>query len=184
SFPPADLRSFLVCCAGEWLALRSLFAPEEEAAAAAGAAEEAEAGEEGETWHSAERGELVVTYLPPEREDEPGGLAITPPVVRGRPLVTRHLIFSAGGRFRGAPAAGGDSPEEEGSWQLRADGTLELTVHGEEAVVRERIWFTKPNLRLRSSMEQRHDGRPGQASFSSEIRRVRPPAERPGPAAP
>jgi hypothetical protein len=42
--------------------------------------------------------------------------------------------------------------------------------------VRERIWFTKPNLRLRSSVENHADGRPGRASFSSEIRRVSRPA--------
>jgi hypothetical protein len=63
----------------------------------------------------------------------------------------------------------------EGTWLLRPDGSLELTLEAETAVVHERIWFTKPNLRLRSSVEHRRDGRPGGASFSSEIRRVAPP---------
>jgi hypothetical protein len=43
-------------------------------------------------------------------------------------------------------------------------------------MVKERIWFTKPNLRLRSSVEQRGDGSPGRASFSSEIRRLSRPS--------
>jgi hypothetical protein len=43
--------------------------------------------------------------------------------------------------------------------------------------VRERIWFTKPNLRLRSTVEHRADGTPGRASFSSEIRRISRPAD-------
>ena len=40
------------------------------------------------------------------------------------------------------------------------------------AELRERIWFTKPNLRLRSSVTNQGDGNPGHAHFSSEIRRV------------
>jgi hypothetical protein len=47
-------------------------------------------------------------------------------------------------------------------------------------MVSERIWFAKPNLRLRSSLAHRADGEPGLASFSTEIRRVsRPLAEAP-----
>ena len=38
--------------------------------------------------------------------------------------------------------------------------------------VRERLWFTKPNLRLRSSVTNQGDGNPAHAHFSSEIRRV------------
>lgn len=40
---------------------------------------------------------------------------------------------------------------------------------------RERIWFTKPNLRLRSSVEHGAGGSAAQASFCSEIRRVSRP---------
>jgi hypothetical protein len=43
-------------------------------------------------------------------------------------------------------------------------------------LVQERIWFTKANLRLRSSVEHHPDGSPGRASFSSEIRRLSRPA--------
>jgi hypothetical protein len=168
SFPPEDIRSFLNCCAGEWLTLRSRFA--------AGEAAPPEADDEG--WHRSERGELVVTYLPPQQGDDPGGLAITPPAVPGEAGLTRHLIFSAEGRFRGGMAGKDPAAVEvwrEGTWLLRPDGSLELTLEAETAVVHERIWFTKPNLRLRSSVEHRRDGRPGGASFSSEIRRVAPP---------
>jgi hypothetical protein len=171
SFPPEDIRSFLNCCAGEWLTLRSRFAAEE--------GDQAEGDDEG--WHRSERGELVVTYLPPQEVDDPGGLAITPPATTGGAGLTRHLIFSAGGRFRrGAATADPAAVErwQEGTWLLRPDGSLELTLEAEAAVVRERIWFTKPNLRLRSSVEHRSDGRPGGASFSSEIRRLAPPTPR------
>jgi hypothetical protein len=51
---------------------------------------------------------------------------------------------------------------------------------GQIRKVKERIWFAKPNLRLRSSLAHRADGEPGRASFSTEIRRVsRPLAEAP-----
>ena len=55
------------------------------------------------------------------------------------------------------------------------DGSLELVITGDGREVRERIWFTKPNLRLRSTVETGVDGSPGRASFSSEIRRVSRP---------
>ena len=63
--------------------------------------------------------------------------------------------------------------KQGGRWQLAADGSLELEVEREGRLVQERIWFSKPNLRLRCTLEQSLDGRPGRASFSSEIRRVR-----------
>ena len=80
---------------------------------------------------------------------------------------------SSGGVAPASLAVGGAVAQPDGGrWQLWPDGSLELTVRGPSAIVRERIWFTKPNLRLRSSVEQRPDGSPGRASFSSEIRRV------------
>ena len=60
--------------------------------------------------------------------------------------------------------------------KVLVDGSLELTLSSGDAEVRERFWFTKPNLRLRSTVESRADGTPGRASFSSEIRRVSRPA--------
>ncbi len=175
-FPPEDIRSFLACCAGEWLVLRSRFSldrsdpPSAENAAG-------RSGEEAEAWHASERGELVVAYLEPEEGSEPGGLAITSPARGGSGRSTSRLRFSACGRFWSPDGEGSGADAIEGFWQLLPEGSLELTIRTRTTEVKERIWFTKPNLRLRSSVERRTDGKPDRASFSSEIRRVRPPLE-------
>lgn len=148
NFPPATIEAFLRFCEGEWMSLRSRFV-------LGGAAE---AGE-GDEWHSSERGELVVRYL----EGAPGGLSVGP---KDQP--SRQLLFAADGSF----SAG----DQQGSWTLWPDGSLELVVQQGGSELRERIWFNKPNLRLRSTIEQPADGTPGRASFSSEIRRVSKPA--------
>ena len=124
-----------------------------------------EAPEE-EPWHSSLRAELQVAFLVPDQQGEPGGLRITPP-----DGVSRELHFRGDGGF--GPAPGG---AREGCWQLWSDGSVELTTEAAGRVLRERIWFTQPNLRLRSSVEHGPDGLPGRARFSSEIRRVRKPA--------
>lgn len=156
AFPPATIEAFLRCCAGEWMGLRSRFALD------AGLE-----GENGDEWHSSERGELVASYLEPSDAESPGGLSLGP---KGE--APRQLLFAADGRFTV------NNPEDQlqGTWQLWPDGSLELTLSSGDAEVRERIWFTKPNLRLRSTVESRADGTPGRASFSSEIRRVSRPA--------
>jgi len=151
AFPPDSIEAFLRFCAGEWMSLRSRFeldTPDD-------------AGE-GDEWHSSERGELVVAYLEPASEG-PGGLSVGP---KGEAM--HQLLFAADGRF----SAG----ERLGQWQLWPDGSLELVLSGEGREVRERIWFTKPNLRLRSTVENSSDGSPSRASFCSEIRRVSRPA--------
>ncbi len=158
-FPPESIEAFLVCCAGDWLSLRSRFSLEEPPA---------DASEEEASWHSSERGELKVAYLAQDGTGELGGLEITPPA-GGR----HRLLFHADGRFRGSAP---DGAETEGRWQLWPDGSLELTSDGGHVTVKERIWFTKANLRLRSCVEHRPDGSPGRASFSSEIRRVSRPS--------
>ena len=151
-FPPATIEAFLRCCDGEWMGLRSRFALD------AGLE-----GENGDAWHSSERGELLVTYLEPETPGAPGGLQVWP-----KDGKTQQLQFSIDGHFRNG--------QQQGTWQLWPDGSLELSLSSGDAEVRERIWFTKPNLRLRSTVENRADGTPGRASFSSEIRRVSRPA--------
>ena len=118
---------------------------------------------EGDEWHSSERGDVVVTYLEPESPGAPGGLSVGP-----KDQGAQQLRFGADGRF--------SSQEQEGHWTLWPDGSLELVVDQGNSELRERIWFTKPNLRLRSTVLQHKDGTPGQASFSSEIRRVSRPA--------
>jgi len=173
-FPPQEIGAFLRFCAGEWMGLRSRFALD------AGLE-----GENGDEWHSSERGELVVTYIEPGTDpvvgagggagaaDSPGGLSLGPK--GGAP---RQLLFASDGSFlvAGQLARGQHQPEQQGTWQLWPDGSLELTLCAGDTAVTERIWFTKPNLRLRSTVENRADGMPGRASFSSEIRRLSRPA--------
>ncbi len=99
-----------------------------------------------------------------------GGLAIQ---VKGQATVHRSF-FHADGRFGSEPDPNAGST---GRWTLWPDGSLDLVMEQGERRLRERIWFTKPNLRLRSTVEQQAGGSPARASFSSEIRRVpRPPA--------
>lgn len=119
-----------------------------------------------EAWHRSERAELQVAFLAPQQAGEPGGLRVTPPAGP-----SRELHFRLDGSFASTPDAPG-----EGRWQLWPDGSVELTVEVPGRLLRERIWFTQPNLRLRSSVEQLDAGQPGRARFSSEIRRVRKPA--------
>ena len=161
-FPPETIAAFLAFCAGDWLSLRSRFSLEEPSD------EDRQAEAEEVSWHSSERGELTVAYLAPQGRDAPGGLEITPPS-GGR----HRLFFLPDGGFQGQAPDGAIST---GRWQLWPDGSLELTSERAGTSIRERIWFTKANLRLRSSVEHHPDGRPGRASFSSEIRRVSRPA--------
>ena len=156
-FPPEQIGAFLRLCAGEWMSLRSKFSlgavmPDDDLDA-----------EDRDDWHSSERGELVVAFLEPEAAGGAGGLRVGP-----KDGVSQELQFSADGCFL--------SGNQAGNWQLWPDGSLELLIKCEGREVRERIWFTKPNLRLRSTVATGADGIPGQASFSSEIRRVSRPA--------
>jgi hypothetical protein len=196
-FPPSDLVSFLRLCEGEWLTVRSRFqlqgAGDDDATplppagtALAEAEEQAIGGPFGsddqapaaaklqEHWHDSARGSLLVAYLEPGDPGEPGALQVTPPALDSRPGTPQRLHFQAGGGFERRDQAG--NALSQGTWELWSDGSLELTQAGTDSVVRERIWFTKPNLRLRSSVERCRDGSPGRASFSSEIRRVSRPA--------
>jgi len=112
-----------------------------------------------------------VEWLAGESEETLGGLSVTPKGQGGR-----QLRFHADGHFHSGPQAA--EPDQRGTWQLWPDGSLELVQQLGDRERRERIWFTKPNLRLRSTVDHRGDGQPGEASFSSEIRRVsRPPAQ-------
>ena len=152
SFPPGDILSFLECCAGEWLALRSQFV-------ISGGPQ----GDDDDAWHSSMRGELKVHYVAPIDDLSPARLSILPPE-----SPARTLAFHRDGRFK--------SSDRPGTWQLWPDGSLELTLETDSGTVTERICFIKPNLRIRSSVESLGEGCPGRASFSSEIRRVTRPA--------
>jgi len=170
-FPPTDLPAFLHCCAGEWLSLRSRFNLGPGAAASNGAEanEAAMESDDDNSWHASERAELKVTRLAALGGGH-GGLAMD---VKDRAGIQR-AYFHADGSFGSVPDAG---QGETGTWTLGPDGCLDLVINQGERQLRERIWFTKPNLRLRSTVEQLASGSPGRASFSSEIRRVPRPAE-------
>lgn len=145
-----NLHSFLELSSGQWLALRSLM--------------DSESGASLEDWHASERGELEIKATETAGHQE---LEITLP-----DQSKRKLNFQPDGNVW--------INSRLGQWQLHADGTLELEVQEDTMRVKERIWFSKPNLRLRCTVEQFLDGSPGRASFSTEIRRVtRPPEEKP-----
>ena len=156
-FPPSTIEAFLISCAGEWIALRSQFAPNNPS-------------QEDDAWHDSERGEIKVDFLEPATSEAPGGLRVTAP---GGSVTT--LTFLADGK---ALFVASSQETAAGTWQFWPDGTLELGCPAGDGMVIERIWFAKPNLRLRSSLAHRADGESGRASFSTEIRRViRPPSE-------
>ena len=161
-FPPQEIGDFLRFCAGEWMGLNSTFALDGPTALAAedNATPGPSASEpEGDEWHTSERGELVVTYLEPHADGEPGGLSQGP-----KGGLQQQLLFHSDGSYH----CGAD----QGRWQFWPDGSLELVIDTQGQQVRERLWFTKPNLRLRSSVANQGDGNPAHAHFSSEIRRV------------
>ena len=186
SFPPTNLGAFLQVCAGDWMSLRSRFllGSDQDARAQAPLSGEPhpQAGEppieaDDNSWHASERAELTMGLLA-ANGDGHGGLTMQ---VKGETAV-QQAIFHADGRFGSHldPDAG-----PTGTWTLWPDGSLDLVIELGDRQLRERIWFTKPNLRLRSTVEQLAGGSPGRASFSSEIRRVpRPPAPTPGSQSP
>ncbi len=172
AFPPETIGAFLRCCAGEWMSLRSQFSLADSLDPADAAAQEPASLEE--AWHSSERGELVVSFLEPDGNASVGGLRVA---AGGKGPAQLHFDHQGG-----FTASGGEG-QSQGSWQMWPDGSLELQLNAGERLVRERIWFTKANLRLRSTVEQGADGSPARASFSSEIRRVGRPAAAPGSSA-
>ena len=148
AFPPEDPGSFLSLCDGEWMSLRSCF--------------ELAAGGDDE-WHSSERGELTVRCVSEQgalgqlQVQAPGGTSST-------------LTFAADGQL----ILDGDSP---GNWRFWPDGSMELNLSRADGVqVQERIWFTRVNLRLRSTTAVDAQGVPVQGSFCTDIRRVSKPA--------
>ncbi|MCB4390138.1 phycobiliprotein lyase [Synechococcus sp. MU1617] len=148
AFPPEDPGSFLSLCDGVWMSLRSCF--------------ELAAGGDDE-WHSSERGELTVRWVKEQgalgqlQVQAPGGTSST-------------LTFAADGQL----ILDADS---QGNWRFWPDGSMELNLSRADGVqVQERIWFTRVNLRLRSTTAVDAQGTPVQGSFCTDIRRVSKPA--------
>ena len=149
AFPPADLKAFLTLCVGSWMSLRSRF----------------DLSSSEDDWHTSDRGEVTVSL-----RDQVVDSVLS---VQSADGAASELCFSSDGRLV-VMAEGG---ERGGRWQLREDSSLELelTDAASSATVLERIWFIKPNLRLRSTTAMAKDGTPLQARFCSEIRRVSAP---------
>ena len=148
AFPPEDPGSFLSLCVGEWMSLRSRF--------------ELAAGGDDE-WHSTERGELTVRCVA-----EQGALGLLQ--VQAPDGTSSTLTFAADGQL----ILDGDSP---GNWRFWPDGSMELNLSRADGVqVQERIWFTRANLRLRSTTAVDAQGTPVQGIFCTDIRRVSKPA--------
>ena len=152
SFPPADAAAFLELCAGEWMSLRSGF----------------ELSCEGDDdWHSSERGTVTVRF-DAAGEDALGRLSVEAPGG-----ATTALLFDRNG---GLTISAGTS-SSKGVWRFWPDGSVELTLQqGDGIEVQERIWFTRPNLRLRSTTAVDASGQPVQGSFCTDIRRVSKPS--------
>ena len=150
-FPPEDPKAFLALCAGEWMSLRSSF----------------ELSEGDDDWHASEKGELKVSC--DQGEDQSiGRLQVVPPSGHAS-----TLEFSTDGRLE----IHGGAEELTGLWRFWPDGSMELTLpQADGAVVQERIWFTRANLRLRSTTAVDAEGHPLQGSFCTDIRRVSKPA--------
>lgn len=165
-FPPEDISSFLELNAGDWLALRSLLSPERALCLKGEVLRDGEGTTGAQGWHDSDRSDLHIAVLEPTSEIDWGGLEIVHSEQSKAKLVFRKDgTVMVGSRL--------------GLWHLEEDGSLELAVEEEDRILKEWIWFRKPNLRLRCTLEQLEGGRPGRASFSSEIRRVSRPEERP-----
>ena len=110
-------------------------------------------------WHSSERGTVTVRF-DAAGEDALGRLSVEAPGGE-----TTALTISAG------------AGSSEGVWRFWPDGSVELTLQqGDGIEVQERIWFTRPNLRLRSTTAVDASGQPVQGSFCTDIRRVSKPS--------
>mgnify|MGYP006225025651 FL=1 len=148
-FPPTDPSAFLALCAGEWMSLRSSF-------------ELSSGGDD--AWHSSERGELVVGFKA-TADHGPGQLQVSAP-----DGAATALAFAEDG---GLSIDGSTA----GQWRFWTDGSMELNLsRSDGSVVQERIWFTRANLRLRSTTAVDSQGVPLQGSFCTDIRRVSKPA--------
>ena len=151
-FPPTSLQEFLQLCDGRWMSLRSTFALDGS-----------------DDWHNSTRGDVTMHH----QSSAEGSEQLVVSDGQGKPLST--LRFTADGGFH--RQGEGSQAGSNGHWELREGGCLELSMPGVDgAVVLERIWFTKANLRLRSTTLVDRDGTPQQANFCSEIRRVSAPS--------
>ena len=149
-FPPDTPAAFLTLCVGEWMSLRSLFA--------------LSGGDD--DWHTSERGELKVENSSGQG-DHIGHLQVS-----SASGVVNSLHFATDGCL----TIQSDALQQQGRWRFWPDGSLELNLpQADGGLVQERIWFTRANLRLRSTTALDADGQPLEGSFCTDIRRVSKP---------
>jgi len=168
SFPPTTLPAFLELCAGQWMGLRSQFSTSPTPETAPPDSSTSGPGDD-DAWHSSERGDVVVSFEPSRSPATLGSLLVTAPTG-----TSQRLVFQVDGRLSEEEGNAGTEAQAPllGHWQLWTDGSLELSGERGGRQWKERIWFTKPNLRLRSRVEHNADDSAASAYFCSEIRRV------------
>ncbi|NQV10707.1 MAG: phycobiliprotein lyase [Cyanobacteria bacterium] len=172
SFPPTALPAFLELCAGRWMGLRSQFTTSPTPEPAPPDPSSSGPGDD-DAWHSSEKGDVVVSFEPSSSPATLGSLVVTAPTG-----TSQRLLFQADGSLSEEDGSAGTQAQAPllahwiGQWQLWTDGSLELSGERGGRSWKERIWFTKPNLRLRSRVEHNADGSAASATFCSEIRRV------------
>ena len=150
-FPPDTPDSFLTLCVGDWMSLRSLFA--------------LSGGDD--DWHTSERGELKVQSAPGQ-EAEIGQLEVS-----STSGSVNSLHFAIDGRLTIQSV----TQQQQGRWRFWPDGSMELNLpQPDGGLVQERIWFTRANLRLRSTTSLDADGHPLEGSFCTDIRRISKPS--------
>jgi len=68
-----------------------------------------------------------------------------------------------------------EKTQAKSTYRFLDDGTFVLSTHYEQSIAEERIWFVSDNVRCRSSVLKTSEGNGIlQASFSSEVRRLKP----------
>ncbi|BBL85825.1 hypothetical protein PMYN1_Chma12 (chromatophore) [Paulinella micropora] len=143
-FPPSSIEDFLSLCTGQWMALCSSF----------------ELSKSENNWHSSEKSMITIELSSLEGKFKQVVINTT-----SNTATTRY--FSLDGHFTSEDSS-------FGQWSFRTDGSLELTWRNllREEEEHERIWFTKPNLRLCSKITLNPDSTLLEAKFHSEIRRL------------
>ena len=113
-----------------------------------------------EEWHRSERGEIQVSF---DSDSGDGVGKLTLKVPDGS-IVLLVFIFDGSFNING---------NQVGRWRFCDDSSIELSlVEDDGTMVQERICFTRPNLRLRSTTLVDCNGTPKKGSFSTDIRRV------------
>ena len=193
AFPPADPASFLALCAGEWMSLRSSFA-------LSNGDDDWHTSERGELTVRFESGsgELLGRLLVEPGSGTSRALSFSwflggsefgrfigkktlfTGLRKIRLSLCKTLVRMGWSKFSRFLTQGGCleiDANKTGTWHFWPDGSVELHLpQPDGSLVQERIWFTRANLRLRSTTAVDAGGNPLEGSFCTDIRRVSKPA--------